>query len=249
MLDPALRAAFEACLDALRRGDAGALQACFREDSSGFDSLGGAASGASALAGRFAQWPARLPGLSLSPLRTYGEGPELAAQVRLAAGGREADGVLAFRFDAQARLERLVALWEPAELLGLPKSKLRKGEEAAILEYFRTYNADEEDRHMGLISPELIYFGAVSRMTAEGLGTARGIFRSAKDRMGLKRFEPIRTYGAGPYAAVLVRIHGARAGGPTEEGIWLFRFDARGLFDRVSILWNPGAFLAWHPRA
>ena len=248
MLDPSLRATFEACLDALRRGDGAALEGCFREDAEGSDSLGGEARGATAAAGNLARWAERMPGLEVAPLRTYGEGPELAARVRLAFQGREAEGALAFRFDAAAKIERLVALFEPAPLMGVPHTDLSKAHEDAVIEYFRSYNSDEEDRHMTLLSPDLIYFGSVSRMTAEGIGTARGIFRSARDRMGLKRFDPIRTFGGGPWTAVLVRIHGAKAGGPTEEGLWLFRFDAQARFDRVSILWNPGAFLAWPAR-
>ena len=247
MLDPELRATFEACLDALRRGDGAALEAHCRPDAEGFDSLGGSVSGATAVAGLFAGWPGRRSSLELEPLRSYGEGPELAARVRLVAGGREAEGILAFRFDDAGKVERLVALYDPDRLLDQPGAELSRPQEHAVIEYFRTYNADDEDRHMSLISPSLVYFGAVSRMTAEGIGTARGIFRSARDRMGLKRFDPIRTFGPGPYAAVQVRIHGSKPG-VTEEGVWLFRFDAQDRFDRVSILWNPGAFLAWSPK-
>ena len=245
MLDPALRATFEACLDAARRGDAPALAACFSEEVEGQESLSGVTHGAQAFAEALAALRTRIPDLELTPLRTYGEGPELALRLRLSARKGEAEGVWAFRFDGAARITRLVALFEPARLLNVPASSLSKGQEERVIDYFRTYNADEEDAHMSLASPELIYFGAVSRMTAQGLETARGVFRSARTRMGLKRFDPMKVYGAGPYAAVLVRIYGSKPGGPTEEGIWVFRFDAEDRFDRVSILWNPGSFLSW----
>ena len=214
MLDPALRASFEACLDATRRGDASALEGFFREDAEGFDSLGGAAHGARLVAQAFAGLKPRIPGLQLAPLRTYGEGPELVVRLRLSSGSRETEGIWAFRFDGGGRIERLVALYEPARLLDVPESALTRSQEDQVVAYFRTYNDDDEDGHMRLISPDLIYFGAVSRMTAEGIGTARGIFRSARDRMGLARFDPMKVFGAGPYAAVLVRIHGSQPGGP-----------------------------------
>ncbi|HTL98496.1 MAG TPA: nuclear transport factor 2 family protein [Holophagaceae bacterium] len=245
MLDPALRATFEACLDAARRGDAPALAACFQEDAEGLESLSGEARGAQALAEAVAALKARIPDLELTPLRTYGEGPELAVRLRLSGRGREAEGVWAFRFDGEGRITRLVALFEPARLLSVSASSLSKRQEERIIDYFRTYNSDEEDAHMSLASPKLVYFGAVSRMTAEGIETARGVFRSARTRMGLKRFDPMKVFGSGPYAAVLVRIYGSQAGGPTEEGIWVLRFDAEDRFDRVSILWNPGSFLSW----
>lgn len=242
MLDPALRTTFEACLDALRGGDRAALEACLEPDAETFDPLEGASrAGAAAL-------KARLPDLGLAPLRTYGEGPELAARVRLSGGGREAEGVLAFRFSPEGRVTRLIAFFDPSRLLPAPGMVLEHQREARVIDYFRTYNAEEEDAHMELLSPSVVYFGAVSRMTAEGIGTARGVFRSAHTRMGLKRFDPVRVLSAGPHAAVLVRIHGARPAGPTEEGLWIFRFDAQDRFDRVSVLWNPGSFLSWPPR-
>lgn len=248
MLDPALQATFEDCLDAMRRGDAPAFQRAFREDAAGFTTLAGELRGAAGFGAALQSLKARWPGLRIEPLRTYGEGPEMAARVRLLADGREAEGVFAFRFDPGGRIERLIALWEPARLLGESPAPLDAATAAMVETYFRTYNADDEAAHMTLASPDLVYFGAVSRMTAEGLETARGIFRSAHDRMGLKRLDPMRLFGAGAHLAVLVRIHGAGAGGPTEEGVWVFRTDGEGRFDRVSVLWNPGTFLTWNHR-
>lgn len=245
MLDPALRAAYETCLDAVRLGDRTALAACLGPEAEGFDPLSGQRVGAADVASSFAAFAEALPGLEIEPLRTYGEGPELAARARLRAGGREAEGILAFRFDPSNRITRLFALFDPARITGAPEAALDHGREGRIVEYFRTYNADDEDAHIALMSPDMVYFGSVSRMTVEGLGTARGVFQSAHSRMGLKRFDPIRLFPGGDHAAALVKVHSARAGGQTEEGIWLFRFDAGHRFDRVSILWNPGAFLTW----
>jgi len=242
MLDPALRTTFEACLDALRGGDRAALEACLERDAETFDPLeGGVRAGAASLKGR-------LPDLELVPLRTYGEGPELAARVRLSGGGRETEGVLAFRFNPEGRVTRLILFFDPSRLLSVNGWSLERRRAAQVIDYFRTYNADEEDAHMALLSPSVVYFGAVSRMTAQGIETARGVFRSAHARMGLKRFDPVRVLHAGPHAAVFVRIHGSGPGGPMEEGLWIFRFDGEDRFERVSVLWNPGSFLSWPPR-
>lgn len=248
MLDAAIQATFETCLDAVRRGDEAAMRNCFREDAEGYTTLGGELRGPESFAGALRAIHGRLPGFRMEPLRTYGEGPEMVARMRLLANGKEAEGLFAFRFDPEGRIARLIVLWEPSELLEVEPSRLGPALQAAVAAYFRTYNDDDEGAHMALVSPDLVYFGAVSRITAEGLETARGIFRTAHDRMGLKRFDPMRVFGTGPHVAVLARIHGAGAGGPTEEGIWVFRFDAKNRFDRVSVLWNPGTFLTWNYR-
>lgn len=248
MLDPALQATFQNCLNAVRGGDIPALESCFREGAEGYASLAGGFRGAAAFGVALKTLFERLPGLTIAPMRTYGEGPEMAARMRLARDGKEAEGIFAFRFDPDGRIARLIALWEPEELLGGPPSGLEPAARAAVEAYFRTYNEDDEDAHMALISPAVVYFGAVSRMTAEGIETARGIFRSAHARMGLKRLDVMRTFSAGPHVAVRVRIQGAGAGGPTEEGVWVLRLDAQQRFDRVSVLWNPGTFLTWSHR-
>ena len=245
MLDPALQATFQSCLNAVRGGDIAAFESCFREGAEGYASLAGALHGAPAFGAALKALNERLPGLALEPMRTYGEGPEMAARMRLARDGKEAEGIFAFRFDPEGRIERLVALWEPGELLGRASGVLEPAARASVEAYFRTYNEDDEDAHMALVSPAVVYFGAVSRMTADGIETARGIFRTAHARMGLKRLDPLRVFGTGHHLAVLVRIHGAGAGGPTEEGVWVFRLDAQRRFDRVSVLWNPGTFLTW----
>jgi ketosteroid isomerase-like protein len=246
MLDPLIQATFQACLDAVRRGDETAFENCFREDAEGFTSLVGELRGPAAFAAALKALHGRLSGFRMEPVRTYGEGPEMAVRMRLLSEVKETEGVFAFRFDPEGRIARLIVLWEPSELLDTAPGRLNPALGAAVEAYFRTYNDDDEAAHMALVSPDLVYFGAVSRMTAEGLETARGIFRTAHDRMGLKRFDPMRVFGTGPHVAVLVRIHGVGAGGPMEEGIWIFRFDARNRFDRVSVLWNPGTFLTWN---
>lgn len=246
MMDPAIRATFETCLGAVHSGDSLALEACFRHDAEGYASLAGELQGPAAFRGALESLHARMPGLQMEPLRTYGEGPEMAARMRLTAGGKEAESVFAFRFDPEGRITRLFILWEPAELLGTVPARLDPATEAAVEAYFRTYNEEDEDAHMALVSPQFIYFGAVSRMTVDGIDTARGIFRTAHARMGLKRFDPMRVFGTGLHVAVLVRIHGVGAAGPMEEGIWAFRLDAEHRFDRVSVLWNPGTFLTWN---
>lgn len=244
MLDPALSDAFEACLDALRRGDRASLEAGLAPEAEGYSPLHGALEGAGAVGASLARLTELAPGLEIAPVRTFGEGPELAARARFRAGGREAEGILAFRFDPGNRITRLLVLFDPARLAGGPEAILDHRREARLVEYFRSYNADEEDAHMALISPDLVYFGSVSRMTAEGLDTARGVFQSAHARMGLKRFDPLRLYAGGDHAAALVQVHGSRADA-TEEGVWVFRFDAQDRINRVSILWNPGVLLAW----
>ncbi len=248
MMDPGIRTTFEACLAAVRNGDAAAFHNAFSGEAEGYSSLAGELKSAAAFRAALMGLNGRMPGVAIAPVRTYGEGPEMAARMRLSAKGRESEGIFAFRFDANCRIARLIALWDPASLLGGPSPRLPKAAEAAVQAYFRTYNDDDEDAHMALISPELVYFGAVSRMTAEGIETARGIFRTAHERMGLKRFEPTRIFHGGPHLAVLARIHGIGAGGPTEEGVWVFRLDDQGRFDRVSVLWNPGTFLTWNHR-
>lgn len=248
MLDPAIRTTFEACLAAVRNGEGAAFQACFRGDADGYSSLAGELNSPAAFRAALMGLNGRVIGVRIEATRTYGEGPEMAARMRLSANGRESEGIFAFRFDPEGRIARLIALWEPATLLGVAQAPLPPGTEDSVQTYFRTYNDDDEDAHMALLSPRLVYFGSVSRMTVEGIETARGIFRSARERMGLKRFEPIRIFHAGPHLAVLARIHGLGAGGPTEEGVWIFRVDGEGRFDRVSVLWNPGTFLTWNYR-
>jgi ketosteroid isomerase-like protein len=245
MLDPALSAAFEICLDALRRGDRAALEASLAPEAEGYSPLHGPLEGARPVGASLARLMALAPGLEIAPVRTFGEGPELAARAHFRAAGRETDGILAFRFDPSNRITRLLVLFDPARVTEGPEAILDHRREARLVAYFRTYNADDEDGHMALISPDLVYFGSVSRMTAEGLDTARGIFQSAHARMGLKRFDPLRLYAGGDHAAALVQVHGSRPGGPTEEGVWVFRFDAEDRINRVSVLWNPGALLAW----
>lgn len=246
MLDPAIQTTFDASLAAVRQGDAAAFERCFSAGAEGYGREAGGLQGPSAFGAALKALHARLPGLRIELLRTYGEGPEMAARMRLLAEGLDAEGLFAFRFDPDGRIGRLIALWEPLDRLDQGLALLGPGERAAVESYFRTYNEDDEAAHMALVSPDLVYFGAVSRITAEGLETARGIFRTAHDRMGLKRLDPLRVFGAGPHLAVLARIHGAGAGGPTEEGVWVFRLDARHRFDRVSVLWNPGTFLTWN---
>jgi ketosteroid isomerase-like protein len=248
MLDPTIQSTFETCLDAARRGDEAAFMGCFRPDAEGCATLAGELRGPAAFCAALSSLHERLPGLRLEPMRLYGEGPEMAARMRFRVDGKEAEGVFAFRFDPEGRIGRLIALWEPADLLDVDPAPLEPASQAAVEGYFRTYNADDEDAHMALVSPELVYFGAVSRMTVEGIETARGIFRSAHTRMGLKRFDPLRVFGTDRHLTVLVRIHGAGASGPMEEGIWVFRLDERRRFDRVSVLWNPGTFLTWNHR-
>lgn len=248
MMDPAIRATFDACLAAVRNGDGAAFQDCFREDAKGFSSLAGELKSPAAFRAALMGLNGRVPEVALEPVRTYGEGPEMAARMRIASRGREGEGVFGFRFDASGRIERLIALWDPAQVLGGTPARLSSTVEASVQAYFRTYNDDDEDAHMALISPQLVYFGSVSRMTVEGIETARGIFRSAHDRMGLKRFEPTRIFHTGPHLAAVARIHGPGAGGPTEEGVWMFRLDDQGRFDHVSVLWNPGTFLTWNHR-
>jgi len=246
MLDPAAQATFEACLGAVRRSDATAFEACFSEGAEGFATLAGELRGPSGFGAALQALNARLPGVRMEPLRTYGEGPEMAARMRLFAGGKDAEGIFAFRFAPDGRITRLIVLWETANLLASGGGELDPATRALAEDLFRTYNEDDEAAHMALLSPDLVYFGAVSRMTAEGIETARGIFRTAHDRMGLKRFDLLRIFGTGQHLAALVRIHGEGAGGPTEEGVWILRLDAQRRFDRVSVLWNPGTFLTWN---
>jgi len=248
MMDPAIRTTFDACLAAVRNGDGAAFQARFREDAEGFSNLAGEFQGPAGFRAALMGLNGRVPGVLMEPLRTYGEGPEMAARMRISSRGKETEGIFAFRFDGEGRIARLIALWDPSQVLGGAASRLTHATEVAVQAYFRTYNDDDEAAHMALISPKLVYFGAVSRMTAEGIETARGIFRTAHERMGLKRFDPIRILHGGSHLAVLVRIHGLGAGGPTEEGAWVFRLDDEGRFDRVSVLWNPGTFLTWNHR-
>ena len=248
MLDPAIQATFESCLEAVRKGDLATFESCFQDGAEGYTSLAGELRGPRAFREALRSLNERLPGLRLEPVRTYGEGPEMVARMRLLQGGKEAEGIFAFRFGPDGRIERLVVVWEPANLLDVAPGRLDPAVKRVVETYFRTYNEDDEEAHMALASPSLVYFGAVSRITAEGLATARGIFRGAHDRMGLKRLDIIRIIGTAPHLAVLVRIHGKGPGGPTEEGVWVFRLDGDNRFDRVSVLWNPGTFLTWDHR-
>lgn len=245
MMDPALSATYQACLDALSRGDRSALAALFSEDVEAYGPLSGPKAGRDEAAEAFARLAHGASRVEVAPVRTYGEGPELAAKAVFRADGRETEGILALRFDAGGLITRLILFFDAARI-GFPAdAALDHRREERITAYFRTYNADDEEAHMALISPDLVYFGSVSRMTVEGLETARGVFQSAHARMGLKRFDPLRLFVGGDHVAALVQVHGARAGGPSEEGVWVFRFDALDRLDRVSVLWNPGPLLAW----
>lgn len=188
---------------------------------------------------------AKLPGLRVELKRTYGEGPELGALLQFSSGERAVEAAWGLRIDGQGRLERFLSLWDPAELLGHGKGGQDPAVKAAVVAYFRTYNDNEEDTHIELLSPKMVYFGSVSRMTGEGRPTGRGVFRGARDHMGLKRLEPLRVFGAGPDLAVRVRVTGAS--GRLEEALWLLRLDSQGLFDRVSVLWNPSASFLRRP--
>lgn len=248
MLDPAIRSTLETCLGALRQGDEAAFVGCFQESAEGYTPTLGEFQGPQGAAQALSEMHARLPGLRLELLRSYGDGPEMAVRASLLSGGLEAEGLFAFRFDREGRIIRFIAFWEPVDRLDLGAAHLGPAERTAVEYYFSTYNEDDEAAHFDLISPDLVYFGAVSRMTAEGLETARGIFRSARDRMGLKRLEPLCVFGRGPHLAVLARMEGSGAGGPRDEGVWIFRLNAQHRFDRVSVLWNPGTFLTWSHR-
>ncbi len=248
MLDAALQTTFETFLGAARWGDVAAFESCFSSRAEGYTSLAGAIQGPHAFGAALKGLNAQLPGVQIEPVRVYGEGPELAARMRFITEGKEAEALFAFRFDADGHIARFIALWDPSDLLSITPVQLDAATGAAVEAYFRTYNENDEEAHMALASPRLTYFGSVSRMTAEGLETARGIFRSAHDRMGLVRLDPIRIFGTGPHLAVLVRIHGVGAGGPMEEGVWVFHMEPQRRFDRVSVLWNPGTFLTWNHR-
>ena len=248
MLDPAIHSAFNACLDAIRKGDAQAVAACFTEDAEINGSLMGPPRGAAGFAEAASKWLDQLPGLRLEPLRTYGEGPELAAKMRLTWKDRVAESIWAFRFELSGKATRLTTLWEPADILGGSPALLRPTLEAQVVAYYKTYNEDDEEAHVKLLSRDILYFGSVSRLTAEGVDTARGIFKSAHARMGLKHFDLERIYGTGPHLAAQVRMHGTNPGHAPEEGVWVFRVDEQDRFDRVSILWNPGSFLTMGPQ-
>jgi hypothetical protein len=172
------------------------------------------------------------PGLQAQVLRRFGGGPELALLMDV--GGEEQ--LWAFRFDDEGRVEHISILRE-----GGPGT-LAAGCATVVDGYFRTYNEDDEEGHMALLSPDLLYFGSVSRITSVGLPTARGVFRGARESMGIHRLRTGRWFGRDHDAAVLVKLAKEDPVAPEADGAWIFHFDAAPRVDRLSLLWNPEGF-------
>ncbi|HJW09642.1 MAG TPA: hypothetical protein VJ483_08420 [Holophagaceae bacterium] len=234
MLDPRLRDSIEAYLRACEWAESEDLQRLLAPDVQTFDGHRGRwHEGIAAHQAALRAQAEERPGLQFRLLHTYGQGPEVVAKVSL---GPE-EGLWAFRFREDGLLERITALHES-------KGKdLAPGCDEAIEAYFRTYNEDREDEHMALLNPDLVYFGSVSRLTAVGLPTARGIFRGARDIMGVHRIRRTRTFGQGRDAGVLIRLAKADPKAEEAEGALIFHFDKHAKVARLSVMWNPEGFL------
>ncbi len=265
MPDPRIQTTIEAYFCAVSEGDEEAFAACLRPDILFFGSMGGTQlRGIDPLRGAFRALRERFPSLSQRAARTFGEGPEIAVLVDLSFGMDPGmQGLWIFRFDAEARVERLSALWDPQRVqlrkarwdldpeVDFTTGSMDPALQSVMDNYFETFNQGDEGRHVSLYSPEVAYFGSVSRMTAAGIATMRGVFRGARESFGIRRLTPTHYFGRRQEVAVLVKIAGAGAGGPETpetEGVWGFRFDDHLRIERMSVLWNASDFLRRPPR-
>ncbi|HJU84518.1 MAG TPA: nuclear transport factor 2 family protein [Holophagaceae bacterium] len=238
MLDPGINVALQAFLQACETGDESPLAPHLASEVDSFDGWTGRRHRSpSSLGLVMRRWRERLPGLRCSLAATYGEGPEIVARVELGSPVGDIPSLWAFRFNGAGRVERLGLYLDQGPAL-------EPGCVATLEAYARTFNEDQEDAHMALLSPEVLYFGSVSRMTAVGIPTARGVFRGAREVMGVHRFDLQRVFGRGRDAAVLIRLVRERPVPNEAEGVLVFRFGPAAEVEQISILWNPAGFLA-----
>lgn len=190
----------------------------------------------------------------ITPLETFGDGPELAVLTRFEGEGGHpvTEAVLGFRFDEDHRLSRLAAYWDPGAFL-----QAKGGGEVAVRErledkdprvqrilgaYFASFNAGDEPAHYRVIHPDLDFFGSLSRVRSQGMASAQGIFRAVRGSLGITHFTPLRHFGDWPELAVLLDMaHPQR--GLSARSLALFRFGEDERIRELSVLWNPLPFL------
>ncbi len=258
-LDPHLRSVIDAYFGAMNSRNESAFTACLAKEIVFFGSMSGVQiKGIDALRGMFLALGDKFPDLMQNPLRTFGTGPEVAVLVDLAFGEDATQGMWIFRFDPAGRAERISALYDPQpfqikKARGVLHPSLKSEEEdpplaldpplqAAMDQFFETFNAGDEDAHMSLFAPDVVYFGSMSGITSSGVATVRGVFRAAQTSMGVRRLTPLRTFGRRHELAVLLNFRPEDSEGPMAEGVWAFRFDEQALIARISLLWNPAFF-------
>lgn len=192
----------------------------------------------------------------LHPLRWFGDTPQVAvlSTFQGVRGHPSQEGVLLFKFDAQGLIERLAAHWDPGTFLKgkerpeaaiLPRIELRDKDprvQATLKTYFQTFNTGDEAQHYSVVHPDMIFFGSLSHMETEGLASAKGVFRSVRESLGIRTFEPQRYFGDYPEVTVLLDLC-REAGQGKAEAMMTFRFDEIGRITRITVLWNPLPFL------
>ncbi len=262
MLDSHLQATIDTYFRAVSCGDEETFAACLAPEVLFSGSLSAVQGrGHDALRGAYRTLRSHYPDLRQEPYQTFGVGPEVAVLVDLyfdenSRAGH--GGIWLFHFDSKGRVERLTELWDAQPMLlqghrfqaaaDLAPAQVEAQILAVLKAYFQTFNAGDEEAHMALFSPEVAYYGSVSRIASAGTATVRGIFRSARDTVGIRRLIPLQVLGRRDQLAVLLTMDKEDAAGSTDQGVWVFRFDDRDRIDGLSVLWNPGAFVG-RPRA
>jgi len=95
---------------------------------------------------------------------------------------------------------------------------------------------------MAHFSPDVVYFGSMSRHIITGVASIRGLFKGGHEIMHIQRLAPLRCYGRSRELAIQLEMR-TEKGQLVSDGVWALRFDDRLRVERISILVNPSEFL------
>jgi hypothetical protein len=119
--------------------------------------------------------------------------------------------------------------------------------ERYIKTYFDSFNQGDEEAHLAQMREGAEYFGSGTQVIAMDVLTARRIYRSTREIFGVRRIEPLATFGEFPRFAVRALIHGNRGPGHVAEVVFVFHLDEQGQLISLWALWNPAPFLGYQP--
>lgn len=255
MVHPEARRALLEVFAAINRRDEAGFIALFAPEVDYFGSMTGTATqGRSALRGVFRASVDVVGFTRIEPLEIYGNRREFAVRCALhfeGGAGGVVEQVMHFRFGDRGFIEDYGIYWDAVDFLARraagfrtpagPEGRLQ-GEARAFLEaYVDTYNRGDLEAHLRVLDPGLQFFGSVSEADIRGHSGATGVFKSAREALGIHRLEPVRTYGAMPRFAVRMAMR--REGGEGTQGVWIMSLTPAHRLERLSILWDPLPFL------
>jgi hypothetical protein len=256
-MDPKTRSKLDAYFHTFNTDDDVAHQALWAPDMAFFGSLIKATvQGPGSTKGVFKAVRDGMGMRRMRPIRWFGDAPQVGVLTTFEGvrGEPSQEGALLFKFDGQGLIERLAAHWDPGAFL---KAKERPGEpmpprvaleekdprvKATLNTYFRTFNDGDEAQHYSVVHPDMVFFGSLSHVETEGLASAKGVFRSVRESLGIRTFEAKRYFGDYPEVTVLLDLC-REAGRGKAEAMMTFRFNEAGLVTRITVLWNPLPFL------